>query len=194
GGADAANVARYDLGAGAWSAMGLGLTHDYSPAVRSFAFVGDALYAAGSFRYANGEEANYLARWDGGAWAPVLTGDVNGLGTGSADAHVVLAFDDALYVAGDFDTQAGVGVNNVARFDPGTATWTPLGMGINSGTCCGYVSAVATAPNGDVYAGGYFEYAGNADAHSIARWDGTRWHALGTGLQTSGLNGAVHAI
>ncbi|MCS6940135.1 MAG: hypothetical protein NZM94_12720, partial [Roseiflexus sp.] len=51
------------------------------------------------------------------------------------------------------------------------------------------VLAIAVSGN-NVYIGGYFTDAGGVpEADYIARWDGARWHALG-----SGLNGSVTAI
>jgi hypothetical protein len=38
----------------------------------------------------------------------------------------------------------------------------------------------------DVYAGGEFSTAGNVSVHRIARWDGSEWHSLGTGVDGSG--------
>ncbi|MFZ9882259.1 MAG: hypothetical protein ACO3QC_12755, partial [Phycisphaerales bacterium] len=37
-------------------------------------------------------------------------------------------------------------------------------------------------PNGDIVVGGDFTSAGGVAAQYIARWDGTRWSALGSGL------------
>jgi PKD repeat protein/nitrous oxidase accessory protein NosD len=52
------------------------------------------------------------------------------------------------------------------------------------------VNAIAVAGNGDVYVGGWFTDAGDdPNADHIARWDGTQWHPLG-----SGLNDGVQAI
>lgn len=34
----------------------------------------------------------------------------------------------------------------------------------------------------DVYVGGRFTRAGGVEANGLARWDGTAWHAVGTGL------------
>jgi len=47
----------------------------------------------------------------------------------------------------------------------------------------GSVRTVAVAANGDFVVGGLFTDAGgNADADRIARWDGSAWQSLGTGL------------
>ncbi len=52
------------------------------------------------------------------------------------------------------------------------------------------VSALAVAPNGDLYVGGSFSDAGNNPAADfIFRWDGTQLQTLGTGL-----NGSVSAL
>jgi hypothetical protein len=45
-----------------------------------------------------------------------------------------------------------------------------------------WVGALTTLPNGDVVAGGYFTTAGGVAANNIARWNGTSWSPLGTGL------------
>lgn len=52
----------------------------------------------------------------------------------------------------------------------------------------GRVYAIAVSGS-DVYAGGVFVEAGGVPANRIARWDGSSWHALG-----SGVNGRVNAI
>ena len=46
----------------------------------------------------------------------------------------------------------------------------------------GPVWALTTLPNGDLVAGGNFTIAGGIPAISIARWDGTSWSALGSGM------------
>jgi len=50
------------------------------------------------------------------------------------------------------------------------------------------VEAIAVSGT-DVYVGGYFTTAGGVSANRIAKWDGTSWSALGTGM-----NGNVEAI
>jgi uncharacterized repeat protein (TIGR01451 family) len=57
--------------------------------------------------------------------------------------------------------------------------WGALSDGLN-----GDVEAMAVF-NGDLYVGGFFTDAGGvADADRIARWDGTQWHAVGSGLSS----------
>lgn len=183
-------MARWDGAAGTWSTLGSGLQAQYgSPQVRALAFVGETLYVGGAFIFAGGNTANAIATWQNGAWSPVVSNGRNGLDSYAA-LHGMVASQGQLYVVGDFDTVGDVSVNNVTRWDPGTQTWNALGEGVSSGTCCGYVQAVAVAPGGDVYVGGYFEYAGSVAANNIAHWDGTRWHALGEGIP----EGTVYAL
>ncbi len=67
----------------------------------------------------------------------------------------------------------------------GTPTVNALGTGLNGGCW-----QLAVAPNGDLYAGGEFTFAGGvANTAKIAKWDGTVWIALSTGL-----NNAVSAL
>ncbi len=42
--------------------------------------------------------------------------------------------------------------------------------------------ALKVMPNGDLYAGGYFPSSGTNTLNYIARWDGTEWVPLGTGM------------
>ena len=53
----------------------------------------------------------------------------------------------------------------------------------------GWVYAIAVDGNGDVYVGGTFTQAGGVAANYIAKWNGLRWSALG-----SGLNDEVYSI
>jgi hypothetical protein len=51
----------------------------------------------------------------------------------------------------------------------------------------GYVRALAVDGSGNVYAGGYFTTAGGvAGTNCIAKWNGSIWSALGTGMNTGG--------
>ena len=63
-------------------------------------------------------------------------------------------------------------------------TWTPLGSGIDApiATTLESVAALTTLPNGDIIAGGTFTQAGGTSANYIARWNGSNWLPLGSGM------------
>jgi hypothetical protein len=58
--------------------------------------------------------------------------------------------------------------------------WLPMSGGVNSN-----VNAIVVL-GGDVYAGGRFNMAGGVQAGRIARWDGSGWSSLGSGIVGSG--------
>lgn len=180
-------VARWD--GTSWSALGDGLAGRYGdPDVRALAVTAEGVYAGGDFHYAGGLEANFIARWSGGAWSTVTSGGVNGVD----DVVYTMAVSPAgqLFVGGYFDVAGDLHVNDVAAWDAAAGAWRALGQGVHRGTCCGSVNAIAIAPNGDVFAGGAFEFAGSTAANSIARWDGQKWNPLGEGTT----DGTVNAI
>ena len=79
--------------------------------------------------------------------------------------------------------------NNVARWN-GSA-WSSLGDGAGNGTNGG-VYALAVAGS-DLYAGGFFDRAGDQPARRVARWNGTSWSSLGSGAG-NGTGDTVNAI
>src|SRR5438552_3711962 len=50
------------------------------------------------------------------------------------------------------------------------------------------VNAVAVDGSGNVYIGGIFEVVGDTLANNIAKWDGNRWSALGSGIPNGGVS------
>ena len=98
------------------------------------------------------------------------------------------------HTEGMCDSKLTVVVNDAdavypVRIDPtfSDANWTSMGGigGVNS-----TVTATVVDASGNLYiGGGFFTIAGDAFATSIAKWDGSRWMALG-----SGLNGYVYAL
>jgi hypothetical protein len=100
--------------------------------------------------------------------------------------NALTVFDDgsgpALYGGGTFDVAGGVSAHFVARWN-GTA-WSALGSG-TTGITGSNVSALAVFDDGSgpaLYAGGSFTLAGGVSANSIAKWDGSSWSALGSGI------------
>ncbi len=82
-----------------------------------------------------------------------------------------------LVVGGAFTSVGGVSANRVALYDPATQTWSALGAGVNN-----VVYALTTLPTGELVAGGQFTTAGGNPIPYIAKWNGTTWSALGSGL------------
>ncbi len=152
---------------------------------------GEALYIGGRFEQAGGQEAPYLARWDGVSLEPVPGADLDGA------VRALYTWDDgtgeALYVGGDFTTAGGVAVDRVAKWD-GT-TWSalrgPTGMGANIGVRVFH--AHADDAGEALFVGGYFTEIGGLPASRIARWDGAEWSVL-AGPEGVGVDENVHTL
>ncbi|MCA8950333.1 MAG: hypothetical protein KDE27_12580 [Planctomycetes bacterium] len=157
----------------AWSDLGGGVTGTAAYVRRFLSLPGGDLLVAGTFATAGGVNVANIARWDGTSYAP--------LGTGTDDwvsALLPLPNGDLL-AGGAFGTAGGVAATGVARWD-GTS-WSAFGTLLQSaGAAVRYVSALAQLPDGTLVAGGWFSTPGGAT--NVARWDGSAWQGLGTGL------------
>ena len=140
----------------------------------------DAVYAlaldgAGNF-YAGGTsplrrgQPNYIAKWDGTTWSA--------LGSGINDSVFTLALDDAgnLYAGGLFHhgrrsrrqphrQMEWHGLVGPRRWHE----WRRLALALDGA--------------GNLYAGGWFRTAGGVST-TVAKWNGTAWSALGSGMNT----------
>jgi hypothetical protein len=114
-------------------------------------------------------------------WSTLGTGVNGGAGGFTEVSAIAIAPNGDVYAGGNFATAGGVTVNSIARWD-GT-NWYALDSGVSEGGgFIVWVHSIAIAPNGDVYVGGRFATAGGITVNNIARWDGTNWNALGTGV------------
>ncbi|WP_035558499.1 T9SS type A sorting domain-containing protein [Hymenobacter sp. IS2118] len=162
---------------------GFGLPNGTDSEVQVVVRAGTNIYIGGAFTVVGTISANRVAKWDGTAWSALGTGIVS---NGVFDTYVralAVASNGDLFVGGQFSQAGGVAANHVARWN-GTA-WSSLGTGAANGVSAGsgyVVNALAVAGNGDVYAGGSFVQAGGVAAANMARWNGTTWNALGTGI------------
>ncbi len=175
-------VAQWD--GSAWLPMGAGF-FGYVGALAVYDPDGDgplppSLYAAGDL---GSPSFGYIARWDGAAWQPV-GGGVNGQVTAMA------VYDDdgpgphlpRLYVGGFFTSAAGAAQSRyLARWD-GTS-WAGV-----PGPVTNWVNSLAVADvDGDgvpeLYVSGQlFQVGTTPPIVGIARFDGTSWSAVGSGL------------
>ena len=133
------------------------------------------LYIGGSFSFAGGVVANNIAEWNGSSWLA--------LGSGmDAPVDALVVSGTNVFVGGYFTTAGGVTANNIAQWN-GTS-WSALGSGITGSSVLGNGPAVyALAVSGtNLFAGGPFTTAGGVTVNNIARWNGSSWSALGSGV------------
>ena len=164
-----------------WSGVGNG--NGVSSSVN--ALTGDVagnIYAGGYFGTADGLQVAHIARWDGFSWSALDAG-VNDAVNAIASDHT----GSAIYAGGTFTTAGGVSASHIARWDGATSSWHPLGSGM--GGYDPYVNALAFGPDSSLYAGGHFTTAGGVNANNIARWNGSSWSPLG-----SGVSGSVYSL
>ncbi len=181
GGVAATHIARWDPPTSSWHPLSSGMSSGGIDAVYALAIGPDgSLYAGGSFTTAGGVTANDIARWDGVAWHPLGSGMASTYPGYSLVYALAFGLDGTLYAGGHFTRAGGATVNHIARWDPPTSSWHPLGSGM-SGTN-DEVYALTIGPDGSLYAGGSFTTASGVAAANIALWDGITWHSLGSGM------------
>ncbi|MGA2243117.1 MAG: hypothetical protein ABSH11_13915 [Verrucomicrobiota bacterium] len=164
-------IARWNSSTGWWP-LGTGV----NGTVSAICVQGSLVYVGGSFTTAGGNTANRIAVWDGANWSSLGTGSANGLG-GTVSA--ILVDGTNVYVGGSFTTAGGATARAVAKWNG--SNWSQLGQGMFA-TSTASVAALAKI-GGYLYASGLFTNAGGSVITcAIARWDGTQWEALGSGI------------
>lgn len=133
--------------------------------VNALGFVGNELYAGGSFTLSGTTPVRRLAKWTGSAWTEVGVidnGSVNTLG----------ALGSTLYVGGSFTSITGN--TNLGRLVKWTGSqWETLGSGVRRISPASWsVSRIAISGD-DVYMIGTFTYAGGRPSAGIGRWNET---------------------
>src|SRR6185503_1366072 len=172
-----------------WNGFGSGFSVGSGPIGFSVAPHGSDVYVGGVFiTNISGVPIRNLGKWNGSTWSEV-GGGISGI------AYNLLFKGNDLYVCGLFSQVGGITASNIARWD-GT-NWHALGDGL-SGATNGFPSPVAITmaldSNGDLIVGGNFLYAGDVKVNNIARWDGSQWHALSSGLFAGGPGQSVNSL
>ncbi|MGZ3862382.1 MAG: T9SS type A sorting domain-containing protein [Bacteroidia bacterium] len=142
----------------------------------------NVLYAGGVFTQAGGLPALGVAKWDGNSYSPLGSGLLTGVGINSL---LVMPNGD-LIAGGSFTNLGGILTKNIARWN-GTS-WASLGLGLYNLLGVSNIRAMAVY-NNEIYAGGIFTLSGLTPLSNIAKWTGTSWVPVGTGV-----NGAVTAM
>lgn len=220
----ASRIARW-TGA-SWQPLGAGITSPLAYAgVKCLAVFGGALVCGGTFTAAGGLPVNHAARWDGSAWQALGGGFFSFSLGGYASVEELAVQGGVLVAGGAFDVAGGVAARSIARWDgvawqplgvveesvtsvavhgpdllvnarrrwDGTA-WTAMEPGWLTGTNAA-VNAVVSF-RGELIAGGRFSVSGTAGPANVARFDGTSWHRLGSGIPggTSASYAEVNAL
>ena len=169
GGSAANNIAKWD--GSSWSALGSGM----NSSVHALAVSGSDLYAGGSFTTAGGNAATYIAKWNGSSWSALgsgVSGWVNALAVSGSDLYAGAFHDSGRHgpIHRQMEREQLVGA----------------GFGDERG----YPVYALAVSGSDLYAGGIFTTAGGSAANYIAKWDGSSWSALGSGM--GGTSGFVY--
>ena len=91
----------------------------------------------------------------------------------------------------------GVSTGNLSGAAFSDDNWTSLGDVVNDGPLprlTAGVSAVETDGSGNLYIGGKFTIAGGVVATNVAKWNGSSWSALGSGMGYSNSLPEVFAL
>ncbi len=159
----------------AWSPLGTGM-NNY---VEALAFYQGELIAGGQFTQASGASANGVAKWDGSNWQAVGSGFSGSTVPGGAVVTCFAVYNGELYAGGDFLDAGGTTVNHIAKWD-GSA-WVAVGSGISNSSATKYLNDMIVY-NNELYVGGIFDAVNGVSASYIAKYNGTTWSAVGSGL------------
>ena len=174
---------RFNTLTGTWHALGNAPSMEvYAVAVR-----GTDVFLGGYFRGSGTVSASKIVKWNGTTWSALGDGVGGGYGTGYVKAIAVSG--NRVYVGGLFTRAGAISVNNIAMWDDSAQTWSALGSGVTipSAPFGSYPTVYAITIQGtDVYVGGTFTQAGGVTVNRIAKWDGSAWSAIGTGITSTG--------
>lgn len=192
GGVTVNNVARWT--GSAWVALGAGVTgtiDSVAVAPSGEVYIGGAgLVAAG------GIPVNGIARFDGTQWSALGTGVRKLNGDRGAVASILALPNGEIIAGGVFTTAGSVTSTGVARWTG--AGWVSMNGGFNpenSASQGGSVFGLTRMPNGDVVAGGgIYASAVGATMYGVARWNGSIWNAIGSGIGTASSEATVPAV
>lgn len=127
---------------------------------------GDA-YVGGTFSKAGGITANHIAKYDGSAWYPLGAG----LGGTFEAVWAIKKFGTSVYATS---------TTTVGKWDGNT--WTIIGTVSGQIQSNLLVVGLDVDASGNLYAVGSFQYINGVLVNGVAKWNGTVWSPLGSGV------------
>lgn len=163
---------------------------DYShQTVKTLLWTNGRLYAGGNFMKAAGNGVNNAAIWNDNKVGPFGSGMSADGSTGTYYLKsIIINNKGGIYAGGDgkFSITPSIATYSIAKWN-GTS-FDSLGGGLD-GRYSQTVFALASDNSGNIFAGGIFISSGSIKLNSIAKWNGSAWDSLG-----SGVNGYVYAL
>jgi len=171
GGVDVNYVAKWNPNTSTWSALGSGTNNTvHALAIDS----ADNVYVGGNFTYAGDSYVSCVAKWNPNTstWSSLGSG-VNQSKTESVVvSSIAIDSADNVYIGGIFQgVNNSIIVNNIAKWNPNTSTWSELDGGTNYSISENIgVAAIDIDSTNNVYIAGGFTTAGTISANYVAKW------------------------
>ncbi len=173
-----------------WQTVGNGL-FDYSGhygMIGSFYQDSSNLFACGVFDSAGYVHAKSLATWDGNSWAPFLNSE-SIFTNDPIRFYPLTKYNGEYYVCTTLMDSLGK-MLFFAKWNG--ANWERVQNAFNC-TICNISSGIGNMIEyqNELYVGGTFNKLYSAPGNSIAKWDGSNWHELGSGFYYGASMGSI---
>ncbi|MGB3006138.1 MAG: hypothetical protein WBC06_06500 [Chitinophagaceae bacterium] len=141
---------------------------------------GNDVYVGGTFSKAGGIAALHIAKWSGNVWSKLG----NGLGGAFDRVTSIKKFGNNIFASS---------LTSVSKWDG--STWTTVGTISDAVGPNLTIGAIDIDASGNLYVVGSFIKMNGITVNGIAKWNGTTWSALGTGIDIgSSQAGVVVAV
>ncbi|MCB9364850.1 MAG: T9SS type A sorting domain-containing protein [Flavobacteriales bacterium] len=170
GGIQVSNISKWN--GTVWSTLGSGV----NGSVQCFAIFNSDLYVGGDFTIAGGNSSYGIAKWNGMSWVSIPSI----LGTSSTYIYALEVYNNELYASVGL---YGSGGTTVSLYKFNGSSWSAVAA-VGNGSYAPSVSSLKVY-NGDLYVGGEFSTVNGSSFNNIAKWNGSTWSSVGTGIPLS---------